>query len=100
MTMVSLSAHSLANCPACPCAVALIAIARQATTASAGSTRRSENLAQATVLTAIDPISCTNSIVGSHEAAPGEGARPLRRLKCGSPRPPPELLVQRKQLSI
>src|SRR5262245_31994376 len=55
MTAVSFNAHSGANCPICPCAIALIVIAREATRASAG-TRRSPNLGQAKVLTTIDPL--------------------------------------------
>jgi hypothetical protein len=54
--VVSFSAHSRANCPACPCAIALIVIAREAPRATAGSTRRFPNLGQAKVLTTIDPL--------------------------------------------
>src|SRR5258705_4371751 len=68
MTVVSFSAHSWANCPTCPCAVALIVIAREAPRATAGSTRRSRNLGQAkVVLTTIDPLLVVGSIAGSYK---------------------------------
>src|SRR5882757_5926845 len=71
MTVVSFSAHSRANCPACPCAIPLIVMAREAPRASAGSTRRSRNLAQAKVLTVIDLSPASISIAGSYNVVDG-----------------------------
>src|ERR1700704_3935742 len=67
MTVTSFRAHSWANCPTCPCALALIVIAREATRASAGSRRRSRNLGQAKVLTTIDPLLVVGSNAGSYK---------------------------------
>src|SRR5947209_14221680 len=68
MTVISFRAHSRANCTACPCAIALTVIAREATRASAGSRRRSRNLGQAkVVLTTIDPLLVVGSIAGSYK---------------------------------